>query len=57
MFLKNIALYGVNNFLHVINSSVEIKNHIWQLVENGIKEKIVSPLYAETPKTVSTSIK
>ncbi|VVC35574.1 Hypothetical protein CINCED_3A020887 [Cinara cedri] len=57
MFLKNITLYGVNNFLHVINSSIETKNHIQKLVENGIKDKIVSPLHNETLKTVSSSIK
>lgn len=50
MFLKNISLYGVQDSLSIVNSSVETKNHLKQLVENGIKNKIVSRLYDEIPK-------
>lgn len=57
MFLKNIALYGVNNFLHVLNSSIETRNHLHQLVKNGIKDKIVNLLYEETQNTIPTTIK
>jgi len=57
MFLKNIAFYGVNDLMHLVNSSIETKNHLKQLVENGIKDKTVCHLYEETPKTISTSIR
>lgn len=50
MFLKNITLYGIYDLLNVVNSSIETKNYIKQLVENGIKNKIVSRLYDETTK-------
>lgn len=49
MFLKNIALYGVNDLLYVVNSDIETKNHLRQLVENGIKNKTVSRLHNGTP--------
>lgn len=55
MFLKNISLYGVQGLLSIVNSSAETKNHLKQLVENGIKDKIVSRLYEEIPKTNTTS--
>lgn len=51
MFLKNIALYGVNDLFHVMNSDIETKNHLRQLVENGIKDKTVSRLHKGTPST------
>jgi len=57
MFLKNIAFYGVNDLMYLVNSSIETKNHLKQLVENGIKDKTVCRLYEETPKTISTSIR
>lgn len=57
IFLKNVAFYGVNNLLHVVNSSIETKNHLKLLVENGIKDKTVSRLYEETSKTILTSIR
>lgn len=44
LFLKNVALYGVKDLLHVINSSAEIKNKLKQLVENGIRDKTVGRL-------------
>lgn len=49
MFLKNIAFYGVNDLLYAVNSCVETKNYLKQLVENGIKNKTVSRLYEGTP--------
>jgi len=55
MFLKNISLYGVRGLLNIVNSSIETKNHLKQLVENGIKDKTVSKLYEEMPKTNKTS--
>jgi len=55
MFLKNISLYGVQGLLSIVNSSAETKNHLKHLVENGIKDKIVSKLYDEIPKTNKTS--
>jgi len=55
MFLKNISLYGVQDLLNVVNSSVEKKNQLKQLVENGIKNNIVSRLYEEIPKKNKTS--
>jgi len=55
MFLKNISLYGVQDLLHIVNSPIETKIHLKQLVENGIKDKIVSKLYEEISKTNMTS--
>jgi len=55
MFLKNISLYGVQDLLNIVNSPIETKNHLQQLVENGIKDKIVSKLYEEMSKTNTTS--
>lgn len=55
VFLKSISLYGVNDLLHVVNASVETKNHLKQLIEKGIKDKIVCRLSEETSKTVSQS--
>lgn len=55
MFLKNVALYGVKDLLHVINSSVETKHYLKELVESGIKDKIVDRLYEEKRKTVLQS--
>jgi hypothetical protein len=55
MFLKNISLYGVQGLLSIVNSSVETKNHLKHLVENGIKDKIVSKLYEQMPKTNTIS--
>jgi len=54
MFLKNISLYGVQDLLNIVNSPIETKNHLKQLVENGIKDKIVSKLYEEMSKTNKT---
>jgi len=51
MFLKNISLYGVKDLLNIVNSSVETKNHFKQLVENGIKDKVVCKLYEVMSKT------
>jgi len=51
MFLKNISLYGVRDLLNIVNSPVETKNHLKQLVENGIKNKIVVKLYENISKT------
>lgn len=50
LFLKNISIYGVNDFTHVLNSCIETKHLLKQLVENGIKDKIVDRLFEETPK-------
>ncbi|XP_026815045.1 fatty acid synthase-like isoform X2 [Rhopalosiphum maidis] len=55
MFLKNISLYGVQGLLSIVNSSVETKNHLKHLVENGIKDKIVNKLYEQMPKTNTIS--
>jgi len=55
MFLKNISLYGVQGLLSIVNSSVETKNYLKHLVENGIKDKIVSKLYEQMPKTNTIS--
>lgn len=55
MFLKNISLYGVQDLLNIVNSPIETKNHLRQLVENGIKDKIVRKLYEEISKTNKTS--
>jgi len=55
MFLKNISLYGVKDLLNIVNSPIETKIHLKQLVENGIKDKIVSKLYEEISKTNKTS--
>jgi len=55
MFLRNTSLYGVQDLLNIVNSPIETKNHLKQLVENGIKDKIVSKLYEETSKTNITS--
>lgn len=55
MFLKNISLYGVQDLLNIVNSPIKTKIHLKQLVENGIKDKIVSKLYEEISKTNMTS--
>lgn len=54
MFLKNISLYGVQDLLNIVNSPVETKNHLKQLVENGIKNKVVCKLYEDVSKTNKT---
>jgi len=55
IFLKNISLYGVRDLLHIVHSPVETKNHLKQLVENGIKDNIVFKLYEDISKTNKTS--
>jgi len=41
----------------MLNSSIETKNHIKQLIENGIKDKTVGRLYEKTPTNIATSVK
>lgn len=50
-------MYGVNDLMNVMNSSDEAKNHLKQLVENGIKDRTVDRFYEETTKSVSMSLK
>lgn len=52
VFLKSVTMYGIYDLLNVVNSSIETKNYLKKLVENGIKNKIVSRLYNETTKNV-----
>lgn len=52
VFLKSVTIYGIYDLLNVVNSSIETKNYLKKLVENGIKNKIVSRLYNETTKNV-----
>lgn len=47
-------MYGIKDLLNVVNSSIEIKNHLKQLVENGIKDRTVDLVYKENPKLIST---
>uniref|UniRef100_A0A2S2QQD5 Fatty acid synthase n=1 Tax=Sipha flava TaxID=143950 RepID=A0A2S2QQD5_9HEMI len=54
-FLYNVTLYGVNDLLHVLNSSAEMKNHLKHLIENGIKAKTVCRLYDKATITSTSS--
>lgn len=57
LFLSNVTLYGVNDLLYVVNSSIEIKNHLKQLIENGIKAETVGRLYKKTATSSTPSTK
>lgn len=52
VFLKNVALYGVKDMTHELNSSIETKQLLKQLIENGIRDKIVDRLFEETPRAI-----
>ncbi|XP_050431818.1 fatty acid synthase-like [Adelges cooleyi] len=44
LFLKNIAMYGAKDLMHVVNSPDEIKTHLKELVNKGIVDGVVCKL-------------